>query len=156
MNPPPDQNEKLERAIHQTLRALPPRRAPRTLQARVLAELERRAALPWWRQNFAHWPRAVQAVFLLLTAGVVVLLFQALGQATAEVGSTEVTTAFSTSYAWLETALSVGRGIADFSALIFHSIPPLWLYSAAAFAAVMYATLVGLGAAAYRTLYASR
>ena len=36
--------EKLERAIHETLRALPPRRAPRTLEARVLAELERRAA----------------------------------------------------------------------------------------------------------------
>ncbi|MCX6952078.1 MAG: hypothetical protein NTV51_07915 [Verrucomicrobia bacterium] len=156
MNPSPEQNEKLERAIHQTLRALPPRRAPRTLQARVLAELERRAALPWWRQSFAHWPLAAQAVFLLATAGLVKLTFLAAGWATGEVESTAVTSAFSTPYAWLQTALSVGRGLADFASLLFHSIPPLWLYSAAAFAVVMYATLFGLGAAAYRTLYASR
>ena len=47
MQPSPENHqEKLERAIHQTLRALPPRRAPRSLEDRVFAELARRAALP--------------------------------------------------------------------------------------------------------------
>lgn len=54
MHPAPDPEEKLERLIHRTLRDLAPRRAPRTLEARVFAELERRAALPWWRQSYAH------------------------------------------------------------------------------------------------------
>ncbi|MBI3885017.1 MAG: hypothetical protein HY302_04730, partial [Opitutae bacterium] len=43
--------EELEQIVHQNLRALPPRRAPRTLGARVLAELERRRALAWWHRS---------------------------------------------------------------------------------------------------------
>lgn len=155
MNPAPDQNEKLERAIHQTLRALPPRRAPRTLQSRVLAELERRAALPWWRQSFTHWPLAARAAFLLLSAAVVKVTLLASGWVSGEVESTAVTSAFSTPE-WLQATLAVGRSFADFGSVIFHSIPSVWLYGTVAFAAVMYATLVGLGAAAYRTLYAGR
>ena len=156
MHPSPDQNEKLERAIHQTLRALPPRRAPHTLQARVFAELERRAALPWWRRSFTHWPLAAQAVFLLASAGLVKLALELSGRVAGGVDSATQAPAFSTSYAWMQGTLAVGRGIADFFLIIFHSIPPLWLYGAAAFAALMYATLFGLGAAAYRTLYAGR
>lgn len=148
--------EKLERAIHQTLRALPPRRAPRSLEARVFAELARRAALPWWRQSFAHWPLPARAVFLLASVALVkVTLMVAVwvmgGFETASVGS-----AFSAQFAWAQTGLSAGRGIADFFAILFRSIPPLWLYGTAAFVAMMYAALFGLGAAAYRTLYASR
>ncbi len=44
MNPTPDNEEKMERLIHRTLRDLPPRRAPNSLERRVLAELDRRAA----------------------------------------------------------------------------------------------------------------
>jgi hypothetical protein len=39
---------------------------------------------------------------------------------------------------------------------ILRSIPLLWLYVGAAAIAALYATLFGLGAAAYRTLYAGR
>ena len=41
MKPASDNDEKLERLIHRTLRELPRRCAPGTLEARVMAELER-------------------------------------------------------------------------------------------------------------------
>ena len=52
------------------LRNLPDRKAPAGLEARVLAEISRRAALPWWRKSFAHWPVAVRLGFLILSARV--------------------------------------------------------------------------------------
>jgi hypothetical protein len=51
--------EQLEKLIHSNLRALPDRRAPRSLESRVHAAIETRAALPWWKQSFAQWPVAV-------------------------------------------------------------------------------------------------
>ena len=56
MNP-----DELERFIHQTLRALPDRKAPGTLEARVLAEVERRAAIPWWHKSWSYWPQPAVA-----------------------------------------------------------------------------------------------
>jgi hypothetical protein len=157
MKPSPEKSsEHLERAIHQTLRSLPPRRAPRTLELRVFAELERRAALPWWRQSFAHWPLAARAVFLVASAGLVKLTLMATVWVMGGLDSAAFTEAISTQFAWVHTARSMVNGIGDFCAILFRSIPPLWLYGTAAFVAAMYAALFGLGATAYRTLYASR
>jgi hypothetical protein len=154
--PPENHSEKLERAIHQTLRALPPRRAPRSLEARVFAELERRAALPWWRQSFAHWPLPARAVFLLVSVALVKLTLMTTVWVMGGFDATAFTSAFSTQLSWAQTGLSAVRGVTDFAAIIFRSIPPIWFYGTVAFAAALYAALVGLGAAAYRTLYASR
>ena len=60
-----DPNDRLERLTAEVLRELPPRRAPRTLEARVLAELERRAAKPWWQSSFMEWPALVRILFVL-------------------------------------------------------------------------------------------
>src|SRR4051812_27941991 len=70
MKPSPDRDEHLERFIHQTLRDLPRGRAPGTLESRVMAELERRAALPWWHKSYAYWPLPVRIAFLCVSAGV--------------------------------------------------------------------------------------
>jgi hypothetical protein len=39
------------------------------LAGRVLAELARRERLPWWRRDFACWPRAARWTFLTIAAG---------------------------------------------------------------------------------------
>jgi hypothetical protein len=153
--PAPDHHENLERSVHQTLRALPPRRAPRTLEQRVLAELERRAALPWWRQSFAHWPLAARAVFLLLSAGLVKLTLMAVVWVMSDLDTAATREAVSTQFSWVQSTLAVWNSMTDFGAVVIHRIPPVWLYGTAAFVAAMYLTLFGLGAAAYRTLYAS-
>ncbi len=154
--PPENRSEDYARALHPTLRALPPRRAPRTLEARVFAELERRAALPWWRQSFVHWPLPARAVFLLAAVALVKLTFMATVWVMEGFDSASFFAAFSTPVSWVQAGVSMVRGTTNFCALLFHSIPPLWLYGTVAFVAAMYAALFGLGAAAYRMLYVSR
>ena len=51
------QNE-LERQLTRTLRDQPLRRAPSTLERRVLAQIEAGAVASSWRRGFAHWPMA--------------------------------------------------------------------------------------------------
>ncbi len=56
------QDEKqLEASITRELKALPNLRAPSSLKGRVLATIEQRQALPWYRQAWQHWPLPVQA-----------------------------------------------------------------------------------------------
>ncbi|MBI4625109.1 MAG: hypothetical protein HY736_18055 [Verrucomicrobia bacterium] len=156
MNPSPENHDKLERLIHQTLRELPSRRAPRSLESRVLAELERRAALPWWRKSFAHWPVAARVAFVILGAGVAKILLFAAVSVQAGFDPAVLTTAFARQFAWMETGLNLARSLGDFAGIVLGSIPSLWLYGGLAFVGAMYAALFGLGAAAYRTLYVNR
>jgi hypothetical protein len=153
MNHSPDQ---LEKFIHQTLRSLPAPRAPHSLEARVLAALEARAALPWWKQSFARWPMAARVAFFIGSAGVAKLGLMAAVWVMAGFDRVQFTSAFSTQFTWIQTASAVVAGVADFFGVLYRSIPPLWLYGGLAFVALMYAALFGLGAAAYRTLYANR
>lgn len=144
---PPD-DHKLEGFIHQTLRDLPARRAPHTLSTRVLAAIQQRAARPWWRKSFAHWPLPARGGFvtasLALMAGFLWLLsgvdaVQLIGRA------------FSQSE-WFGAAAAVVSAIVDFFAIVVRTIQPPWLYAGVAFLATVYAVLFGLGATVYRTL----
>ncbi len=64
--PTPDD---LENRIARLLRGLPERRAPRSLEQRVLSEVARREARPWWRKSWSHWPLLVRAGFVLASGG---------------------------------------------------------------------------------------
>ena len=157
MTPTPENHaEKLERAIHQTLRALPPRRAPRTLEARVFAELERLAALPWWRRNFAHWPTAVQCAFFVASAALAALLAVGLFAMTRNVSSAQFASEVAGRLSGLAFARELGATIVTSAEAVWRSIPSLWLYGALAAIAACYATLIGVGAAAYRTFHVQR
>jgi hypothetical protein len=145
-------SEKLEVAVHQVLRSIPDRKAPAGLQARVLAELSRRAALPWWRKSFAYWPAAFRAAFFVGSAAAVALLvsglFALLHTPTAAQGLAGVEEPF----AWLRLA---GDYVASTKASIQHIIsliPPLWLYGAIGAISLCYASLAAIGAATYRAL----
>lgn len=64
--------KRLEAEMDRTLKGLPELEAPRTLGPRVLAALERRMALPWYRLPWQSWPvglRAISMVFLLASFG---------------------------------------------------------------------------------------
>jgi len=153
MKPSPEQ---LEQIIHETLRSVPAHRAPHSLEARVLAAIEARAARPWWRQSFAQWPMAARVAFVIASAGVAKLVLMATVWVMAGFDGAQYASAFSTQFAWIDTASAIMQGIADFCGTVYRGIPPLWLYGGLAFVATMYAALFGLGAAAYRTLYANR
>ena len=148
----PDAEKNLEQFIARTLRDQPLRRAPRSLESRVLAALEQRAALPWWRQSFAHWPVAVRAVFFAASAAIAAVLVWALGGFDLEQSVNTVTTTF----AWVDTLRGAVDSLTTFCGIVFRSISPVWIYGGAAAFLALYAALFGLGAAAYRTLIANR
>jgi hypothetical protein len=143
-------HEDLERLVHRSLREIPDRRAPRTLESRVLAELQRRASIPWWRKSYAHWPAFARGAFLVASAGfaaaVVALLFNLVrGAGAAELGAT-----VSQRFGSLALAGSLWNLARQTGETVLYSIPTLWLYGSLALIAVCYATVVGVGATAYR------
>lgn len=142
----PESEEKLTQAVDRTLRALPPRRAPFSLEQRVRAEIARRAALPWWRRSFAHWPLPMKAGFLVLSVVKIYALVVWSGALPVPTG------ALATPVAWLEGGFAVFRSIASVCETVVRSLPPLWLYGGLAVCGAAYAALMGLGAATWRHL----
>jgi hypothetical protein len=153
MNPNPD---KLEKAIHETLRSLPNRKAPPALEARVLAELARRAALPWWHRSWVNWPPAVRWFFLFFSAGVCASMIVgcvALLHRTPLGVMGRVLARPSGILAALTTAIHATLGVAG---ELLNLVPRVWLYGGVATITLLYATVFLAGAAAYRTLWQSR
>jgi hypothetical protein len=148
-SPDPD---KLERLLHQTLRALPDRPAPATLEASVVAALGRRAGLPWWRRPYTHWPRSLRVAFLIVAILAAVALV-AFGR------SPVAARAFSRvalSFPWIAFLQSIGASLMDTARIVFDAIPAAWIYSTVVLLAGCYALLIGVGAAVYRTYFHRR
>lgn len=143
--------QKLEQAMNQAFSGLPLRRAPATLEARVVGELQRRAALPWWRVSFANWPMGARIAFVLVCAALVAATI--LGGASAYLGGKPWNEAFALVLSWVHPVLAVMSSAGGLVALVVRVIPPLWLYGGLGLGILLYVTLFGLGAAAYRTLY---
>lgn len=139
--------EELEKLIHQNLRALPDRAAPRSLESRVLAAIEARQSLPWWRQSFAHWPMAARGAFLVVTGILAALLIGLFFRSGVAVDGKAVVSGPLAVLAQLRTIVG---GIGAAGSMVLRSIPSYWLYGGLAVIGVMYATLLGLGATAYR------
>lgn len=149
MKPTPEQQLRLEQLIDRTLRGQPPRRAPASLEARVLAQIERRAAQPWWRKSFAYWPMAARIAFMLGSLAVVRIALRAYDWITLPIDSGSLTAALPPEVTWIH---SLGTAIVS----VVHYVPPAWVYGGLTIVAFMYAALFGLSATAYRTLYANR
>jgi hypothetical protein len=149
--PAPDP-EALESLIHRHLRALPGRTAPAALERRVLETLGRRAALPWWRRSYVHWPVGLRCIFILaLAAGAAGILAFGRSQVTAQAIS-----AVTMRFPWISFLQSIGTNLLETGRTIVDSVPPVWLYGLAALLAVCYGGLLGLGAALYRAFYGPR
>jgi hypothetical protein len=146
----PDTDEGLERLIGTALRELPLRQAPAALELRVLRELERRAALPWWSRSLAHWPLAARAVFVAICiclAGATLLAgpwaasaFESLHDSTAAMP-------------WAREAAALTSIAGELLSLFVRIIPQAWLRDALTVSVLLYAAFFGLAIAAYRTLY---
>jgi hypothetical protein len=151
MSNPENLDLRLERALNSALSGLPPRRAPGTLESRVLNELARRAALPWWRLGFAQWPAAARVAFVLICAALIAATI--LGGVSAFVEARSLSEVSALVLRWMQPFLALISSLGGLGGLLLRVIPPLWLYGGLAFGIVMYLALFGLGAAAYHTLY---
>ena len=146
-----ESDDALERALSHAVDGLPLRRAPATLEARVFGELERRAALPWWRRSFTHWPLLARAGFVVICTALIKLAF--LEGAVAIVGVRTLHDSGALSPAWLQEIWVVAVAAGNLASLLARTVPPAWAYEGVVVCAVLYAVLFGLGAAVYRTLY---
>ena len=157
MNPDrqPDRGpDPLEQFVQRALRDLPARRAPRTLEERVLVEIARRAALPWWRQNFAHWPAPALAAFLLVSLGVIQVIVSGTAWVMAGFDPSQLQGVVAQPVAWWDSLRTVGEAVTSTLQITFRNLPPVWLYGGLATMAAVYAALFGLGAAAFKALRA--
>jgi hypothetical protein len=148
----PNNPEKLEAAIQRALRSIPDRQAPSRLEGRVLLELNRRAALPWWRKSFAYWPASIRVIFFVGSAVAAALVVVGLVQLGVSNGADQLMARFAERFAWVTTARNIADSIGAKTLLVIRAVPPIWLYTAAGTVAVCYAALGALGAAFYRTL----
>lgn len=145
----PNDSNKLEALISQAVKGLPPRPAPRSLESRVMAEIERRARLPWYQRSFRHWPVAARGVFLVASAAAAAVLTLAVVQFFG-MAPTAVQPYADNARSWYDGLRTAGQSLSHVVSDTFHSVPSFWLYGAAAIVAGSYAALVGIGTFAYR------
>jgi hypothetical protein len=150
MSQNPDTEEGLERLIGTALRELPLRQAPPALESRVLMELERRAALPWWSRSLTHWPLAARAVFVAICICLAGAAFLAAPWAASGFESLHET---AVSMPWAREAMALTSVAWELLALFVRIVPPVWLHDALTVSILLYAAFFGLAIAAYRALY---
>jgi hypothetical protein len=146
-----ESDDELARTLDRVLQDLPLRRAPAALEARVFGELQRRAALPWWRRSFAHWPLPARAAFLVICAALIRLALLEAAVAVAGVRSLHQSGALSLS--WAHGAGVLAATASNLVMLLARAVPPGWAYAGIAACTLLYAALFGLGAVVYRMLY---
>lgn len=145
-------DEKLERLVGRVLRDQPLRRAPASLEARVLEELAARSRLPWWRRGVASWPAAVRVPVITACAVCVPLVWVlSLWLAARLVATTRSHIAGP-----LASLRDAGHTLAALGAAItqiFQSIPREWVVGGIIATASVYAVLFALVALGYSLLY---
>jgi len=148
----PNENDKLEASIHRVLRSVPDRKAPAGLEGRILAELGRRAALPWWHKSFAFWPAGMRAAFFVVSAVAAALVVSSLIVLGRSAGAQQLAGGVAQPFAWLTSARDLTYSINFNARRVIAAIPPLWLYGVVGTVAVCYGALAAIGAATYRAL----
>jgi hypothetical protein len=150
--------EQLEQQIHAVLRSQPPRRAPRGLENRVLTEIARRRALPWWQQSFAHWPIAMRVAFLVSTLVLVGLAVPATAHAVGMISGAEHAAALQPMRDLITSVQAAGAALMAVVGRFMPSttISSTWIYAGVAALGVLHLTLLGLGATAYRFIWQRR
>lgn len=144
--------DRLERLTRAALRDLPLRRAPASLEGRVLAALARRALLPWWRLGFAHWPAAARAGFIVVSLG----LIGAAAWALSGVDAPGFSYIQVTSWGGRRDLFVILAALATTASTVIQNINPGWFYGLLALVAAANAVLFGLGVTAYRVLHLAR
>ena len=142
-------DEKLERLVSQVLRDQPLRRAPASLEARVLGELAARARLPWWRRGIASWPAAVRIPVIAACAVCVplvwILSLWLAGRLVAVATQPGIAGPLATLLDAARTVASLGTT----ASRIAQSIPREWLLGGLIATATLYAALFALAAVGY-------
>ena len=143
-----ERQDELERQLTRTLRDQPLRRAPDSLERRVLAQLEASAAVTRWRRGFAHWPLAARVAFLAASVGIVKVALSIAVWLSTPLDARVFSFDLPSQIAWVQTLFVAIGSVA-------RTVPSLWVHAGIALFAIMYLALFGVGASAYRTMRAA-
>jgi hypothetical protein len=148
--------KKLEIEIDRELKALPERSAPATLVSRVMAAIELRKALPWFRRAWHTWPGSLQGLFvvtmLALIGGICFGVWEASHTATFGLAVQKVGGWFS-SLSAIYTALNALAGAV---VAIIKQVNSTILIAFLCAAGLGYALFLGLGTMYFRLAFAKR
>jgi len=160
MSTPEREGDGLTQLIDRALRDQPAVKAPPRLAARVMAEVGRRAAMPWWRRSFAHWPAAMQLGFVAAcTAAIGASLSLTLWSNLAQIAGRALAPVNGILTSIQGTAGSivlVGRLLRHAGDAVLGGVAPWSFYWSALGIGALYLAFAGLVAATYRSLYIER
>jgi hypothetical protein len=154
MNSNDDQH--LELAISRELKALPELTAPASVANRVLAAIELRLNVPWYRRAWVVWPVA----WRMASLAAMLMLFSGLCFAGWEVSRTEpIMSAMHRAEQWfsgLNMIGSVMNILAGSAALVAKKLGTIFIVACLVAAGVGYAIFLGLGTVYFRLAFAKR
>lgn len=141
-------SDELEKRVGQALRALPLRAAPPGLESKILDEIARRAAQPWWQRGFSQWPAAARVAFGVICLALLTLTVLG-AAAVSNFGPMARVT-------WIPLLREASVLLVVAKSLNLSLAPLLssgWVVKGLVVGGVLYAALFGLAIAGYRTLY---
>jgi len=140
-----ERRERLERLAHQALRELPPYRAPAGLEARVLAEIERRAALRGGAAGIAEWPAAARALVMAGCALCVPLAWLLVPPLCAQLAHALSAPGVAHLVDGVTGTSRMLVGLVQLAARLVHMIPSGWLFGGLIVTGAVYAVPLALG-----------
>jgi len=148
--------KKLEVEIDRELKSLPEIAAPATLVSRVMAAIEIRKALPWFRRAWDTWPGSLQGLFVVvmvaLFGGICFGVWEASHTATFGLAVHKVGGWFS-SLGAIYTALNALAGVI---VALIKQVNSTVLIGFLCAAGLGYALFLGLGTMYFRLAFAKR
>jgi hypothetical protein len=150
-----DHHRRLERLTDRALHELPSRRAPASLEGRVLREIAQRADRPWWRRHFAAWPLAARAALIASCGGSAAVVLLGSPRLAARLAAFGTQPFIAHQVAGLRAVAEAIGSLTRLVQYLTHSIPSAWLMGGLIATALLYVLLFALIAIAYRLLYAT-
>lgn len=146
----PQHEQQLERLTHQALRQLPPCPAPASLEARVLREIELRAARKQRSAGISRWPVPTRALLAAACALCVPLVWMLVARLRGHVTQALASSGVGHVVNGMSGASHTLIGFGELAARLAHAIPQEWLLGGLFIISAVYAALIALG---YLLLY---
>jgi hypothetical protein len=149
-------DQQLELAISRELKALPELTAPASVANRVLAAIELRLNVPWYRRAWVMWPVA----WRMASLAAMLMLFSGLCFAGWEVSRTEpIMSAMHRAGQWFSRLNMIGSVmniLAGSAALVVKKLSTIFIVACLVAAGLGYAIFLGLGTVYFRLAFAKR
>jgi len=151
-----NKDSQLEAAVDRELKALPNLRAPKTLLPRVMAVIDQRAGVPWYRRAWQTWSLPLQAVSMLVLLAAFAGMCFGSWQLVHGSAVASATSEASGCFRILSTTLSTLGVLVNALALAVRSLGSVVLFGILVALLLGYAVCVGFGTLYVRLAFARR